>query len=133
VQDPIPPRPTDPASTSPRDPLAGYESHLTPLVNASLGVGEPEPVGRHRADALAALVGGRALADRLTAMRWVTVAEALAHGAPVAHVAAALGLEIDEVAAGLRSWADGQHQHAGLSAAARAEVHALPDDREAGR
>ena len=49
-------------------------------------------------------------------MRWVTVAEALAYGTPVAHVAAALGLGIDEVAADLRSWADRQHQHARMSA-----------------
>ena len=59
------------------------------------------------------------------AMRWVTVAEALACGAPLAHVAAALGLEPDEVAAGLGSWVDGQHQHGSLSAAARDEVRAL--------
>jgi hypothetical protein len=107
------------------DPLTGYEEHVASLVRARLGVGEPEPLGRLRADALDALVCGQALADRLTAMRWVTVAEALADGAPIAHVGAALGLEIDEVAAGPRSWADGQHLHAGMSPAARNEVHAL--------
>jgi hypothetical protein len=40
-------------------------------------------------------------------------------------VAAALGLGIDEVAAGLRSWTDGQHQHARMSASPRDGVHAL--------
>jgi hypothetical protein len=55
----------------------------------------------------------------------VTVAEALAYGAPLGHVAAAMGLEVDEVAVGLRSWADGQHEHGGMSAAARDEAYAL--------
>jgi hypothetical protein len=36
-----------------------------------------------------------------------------------------MGLEPDEVAAGLGSWVDGQHQHGSLSAAARDEVRAL--------
>jgi hypothetical protein len=61
-------------------------------------------------------------------MRWVTVAEALAYGAPLADVAAAMGLEPVEVAAGLRSWADGQHQHAGLSAAGRDEIYGLLEE-----
>jgi hypothetical protein len=133
VQDPIPTRPADPASTSLRDRLAGYESHLTPLVNTRLAGGEPEQVGHLRADALDALVYGQALCNRLPAMRSVTVAEALSYGAAVSHVAAALGLEIDEVAAGLRSWADGQHKHASMTTAARDEVHALLDDREVGQ
>ena len=55
----------------------------------------------------------------------MTVADALTYGAPLAHVAAALSLDPDEVAAGLRSWADGQHEHAGMTAAARDEVYAL--------
>jgi hypothetical protein len=122
VQDPIPTRPADLASTSLRDLIAGHEPHITPLVNTRLGVGAPEPVGRLRADALDALVCRQALSDPLTAMGLVTVAEALAYGAPVPHLAA-----------GLRSWADGQHQHASMSAAAHDEVHALLDDQEVSR
>jgi hypothetical protein len=133
VQDPIPTRPTDPANTSPRDPLTGNESHLTSLIHARLGNGEPEPVGRPRADALDALACGQTLCERLTTVRWVTAGEALAHGASAVRVAATLGLEIDEVAARRRSWAGGQHQRAGLSAAARDELRALLNDREAGR
>ena len=133
MQDPNSTRPTDPAGTSLPNLLAGCKSHLTTLVNTRLGVAEPAPADRLRAAALDALVYGQALADRLTAMRWVTVAEALAHGAPVAHVAAALGLETDEVAAGRRSWAKGQHQHADTPAAAPDEAHPLLDDREVGR
>ena len=74
----------------------------------------------------------RTVADRLTATRCLTATETPMHGASAVHVVAALGPEIDE-AAGPRSWADGPHQHAGMSAAARDEVPPLLDDREAGR
>jgi hypothetical protein len=114
--------------------LGGYdELHLAPLVQARRGVGEPEHVGRLRAGALASLVCGQTRADQPMALRSLTAAEALGHGASAVHLATALNLEIDEVTTGLRSRADGQHQHAGMSAAARDQVHALLDDREAGR
>ncbi len=72
MQDLVPPRPADTASTSPGDLIAGYEAHLTPLIHARFGAGEPEQVGRLRADALDALVCGRTLAERLMPMRRVT-------------------------------------------------------------
>jgi hypothetical protein len=81
----------------------------------------------------AALDCGQAMADRLTTKRRVTIAEDLAYVTPFAHVAAALNLKIAEVAAGLRSPANRQHQHAGMPAAARNEVHALPNNRGGGR
>ena len=55
----------------------------------------------------------------------MSVVDALTCGAPLGDVAAAMGLEPEEVAAGLRSWADGQREHAGMSAAARDAVYAL--------
>jgi hypothetical protein len=122
VHSPIPTRPANMASTSQRDPLAGHQAHLTSLTHTRLGVREPEPVGGLRADAPAALVCGRALAKRLTAMRWVPAA-----------TTTALCLEIDEVAARPRPSADGQHQHADMSAAARNEIQPLLNDREVGR
>jgi hypothetical protein len=67
------------------------------------------------------------------ALRWVTAAEAPAHEPAAVHVATALGLQIAEVAAGPRSWADAPHQHAGRSAAARDEIHPLLDDRKVSR
>jgi hypothetical protein len=81
----------------------------------------------------ATLVCGQALADRLTTKRRVAIAEALAYVTPITHVAAALDLEIAELAAGLRSPANRHHQHTCIPAAARDEVHALPDNREGGR
>jgi hypothetical protein len=133
VQDPTQTRPANMASTSPCDPLAGHEAHLTSLTHARLGIREPEPVGRLRADALAAPVCGRAPAHRLTAMRWASDGETPGHGAPAIHMTPAPGPEIDKIANGPRSRADGQHQHASMSAAAHDEVHPLPDDREAGQ
>jgi hypothetical protein len=62
------------------------------------------------------------------AMRWVTAVDALTYGATLKHTAAAIGLEVEELAVGLRTWADGQHQHAGMSAAARDEAYALPGE-----
>ena len=41
------------------DLLTGYEEHLASLVHARLGVDDPEPVGRLRADAHHALVRGQ--------------------------------------------------------------------------
>jgi hypothetical protein len=118
-------RPRDLSGVPLRELLDAWHAHLTPLVNARHGLGEPELAGRLRGDALDMLACGQALADQILAMRWVTVAEALVYGAPLADVAAAMGLEVDEVAAGLRSWADGQDQHAGMTAAARDDVYAL--------
>ena len=57
--------------------------------------------------------------------RWVTAVDAIANGAQLEHVARAMGLDVDEVTAGLRSWADGQHDRCGMSAAARDDVYAL--------
>jgi hypothetical protein len=106
-QAPIPTRRTDLSSTWLRDLPAGYESHLTPLAHARRCVDEPEPVGRLGTDALAPLVCGQTLADRLMAMRWVAAAEALPHEASGVHVATALGPQTAE----LGSRADGQQQH----------------------
>jgi hypothetical protein len=69
----------------------------------------------------------------MTAIRWATAAEAPASAAPVAHVAAAFGRQIDEVAAGLHSWADRQHHHPSMSATARDVVHSLLENTEVGR
>jgi hypothetical protein len=101
------------------------------LIHARLGVHEPEPAGRLRADTLATPLRRQAPAHPLTAMRWTIAAKARAHEAPAIHVTPALGPEIDNIATGPRSRVDGQHQHASMSAAAHDEIHPLPDDREA--
>lgn len=134
---PPPVRPADLANVSLTELLDAYHSHQAPLVRARHGIGEPAPVGRLRGHALDELACGQAVADRVLAGRWVTVADALRYAAPIAHVAAAMGLEPVEVVAGLRSWADGQLQlhrdtggQLGISPAEHDEVLALV---EAGR
>jgi hypothetical protein len=90
VQDPAQTRPADTASTSQHDRLAGHQAHLIPLTRARLGIREPEPAGRLRADALDALGGERTLT-----MRWASDAETLAHEASIVPVAAALSVARD--------------------------------------
>lgn len=52
MQDPIQTRPADLTGASLRDLLAGYESHLTSLVDTRIGVDEPDQVGLLHTDAL---------------------------------------------------------------------------------
>jgi hypothetical protein len=59
------------------------------------------------------------------AMRWVAAVETLTYGATLEHTATAMSLEVEELTVGLRMWADGQHQHCGMSTAALDEVYAL--------
>lgn len=117
-------RPDDLAGASLRELLDAWHSHIAPLVDARYDIGDLSS-GRLARYALDALAAGQALTDELMAMRWVTAVDALTYGAPMRHVAGAMGLDVDEVTAGLRSWADGQHEHAGMTAAARDEMYAL--------
>lgn len=70
--------------------------------------GSAVPAADIAAHAVAALATQHALADRILQSRWVTVRDALTHGATVDDVAAAMGLDVDEVVVGLGSWAAGQ-------------------------
>lgn len=117
-------RPGDLSTSSARVLLERWHRHLGPVVDARCGIGDPLPAERIARHALEVLATGEALAEAVTRSRWATAVDALAHGAQLDHVATAMGLEVDEIAAGLRSWADGQHEHCGMSAAARDEVYA---------
>lgn len=118
-------RPSDLHAVSLRELLDAWHSHTGPLVDARHGIGEPKPAGRLARHALDALAVGEALAQRMTSARWVTVTDALANGATVDLVAEAMGLEVDEVVAGLRSWASGQHRHGLMTDTQQADVLAL--------
>ena len=52
---------------------------------------------------------GQAVVDTFGNERWPLVRRALTFGADTGEVAAALGLDVDEVAAGLVSWAWREH------------------------
>jgi hypothetical protein len=87
--------------------VEAYNTHqYEVLVARRVGSGDPDAVFVHAVAALALL---HALVDRLQAARWSTIRAALAADASrAADVASACGLDGSEVAAGLRSWADGQ-------------------------
>lgn len=102
-----------------------YHVHVAPLVDARHGIGEPVPPGQLAGHAIAALAAQHALAERALHSRWCNAVEALTYGATLDQVAASMDLTVDEVSVGLRSWADGQRHHGGLSDAERDEVYVL--------
>ncbi|OLT12244.1 hypothetical protein BJF78_24590 [Pseudonocardia sp. CNS-139] len=100
-------RPADLGGSGPEDLLQAWSGHGRALVYDRCGIERLTRTDavRHALDELAT---GQALADYVTRGRWATVAQGLVYGATVSQVAVAMGLDVDEVAAGLRSWADGQ-------------------------
>ena len=111
----IPAFPTQPAEVPDGAPVAelvaSYSDHLRVVLVNGLQLDDPEAgdeVVRHGLAALALL---HALVDRLQASRWATMRDVLASDvARAPEVAAACALDGSEVAAGLRSWAAGQHR-----------------------
>lgn len=107
-------------------------AHTMALVDHRHGL-VPLTGERYVAHNLAALAYCTALGDRLLGGRWVHAREALAAGATVGQVAAAMGMEPDELCAGLVEWAEGQCWHGLITHADHAEVLALvdvPDETE---
>jgi hypothetical protein len=85
------------------------------------------------AHSLAELAYGAALSERALFGRWVVACEALNAGASTEQVAAAMGLDADELHAGLRAWAHGQLRFGHMTPARHAEVLALlPEQAEGG-
>lgn len=117
--------PADLAGLSRRELLDALDAHHRVLVDARHGIGNPQPPGRARAAALDALAYGRALAEAALRHEWLAQVEALEHGATLADVAAASGLDPDEVLAGVRSRVAGQVEHAGMSTATADRILAL--------
>jgi broad specificity phosphatase PhoE len=97
------------------------------LTNARYGIGHVHPPARLREFALVALAAARALADLLLRFEPWTQLDALRAGATLADVAAASGLTVDEVLAGLRSRLAGQVEHGLMGADVADELHALID------
>jgi len=81
------------------------------------------------AHAVGALVYSHALSERALHPRWSIAVDALSAGATVEAVGAAMGgLEPDELRAGLRRWADGQHHEGLITEARRRQARALVSD-----
>jgi hypothetical protein len=110
----VPPLPTRPdevtADATVAELLAAYQRHLALAVMARAAADHD---ARH---ALAALAVGQAIVDSFAVERWPLVRDALEGGATADDAGAALGgLEVDEISAGLTSWAQREHRAGGLS------------------
>ena len=111
----FPTRPADvPEAATVRELLDAYHWHLALAVGGRSARSAPD--GLHARHAVAALAIGQVVVDTFVAERWPLVRDALARGVETLAVGGALGgLEVDEVAAGLTSWADRAHRSGGLS------------------
>lgn len=118
-----PTRPSDVPDAMPLPEIADrYHDHTGALVYHRHNLGDRLTGDQVAAHALAALVYQHALAERARYSRWCHVRDALRSGASVATVARAMGLDPDEVAAGLLSWADKQHRFSHITDDEHAEA-----------
>ncbi|MCX6463783.1 MAG: hypothetical protein NTW05_09340 [Pseudonocardiales bacterium] len=100
------------------------------LVDSRHGIGTPRTPTDVRQAALGALAIARALAALLLRFEWVAQLDALRAGATLGEVAAACGLDVDEVLAGLRSRLAGQVEHGVMPREVVDELHRLIDGAE---
>lgn len=122
--------PADLADATRRELLDAHAAHEGRLVDARAGIGAALPPGRLTRHALDALATGRALADSVLRWEWLAMVEALTYGAPLVDVAAACGLDVDEVLAGLHARIGAQLQHGAMTRATADEVLALLERAE---
>lgn len=99
--------------------------HEGRLVDARNNIGEPLPAEVVAAHGLAALAIQHHIAARVLYSRWTNARDALTYGATVDQVADAMGLDRDELVAGLTRWADQQLRQRLITAAEHAAVLAL--------
>ena len=130
--------PTRPGEIPHNIPLRGlavaYDRHALRIVEHRHGIGVPLTVTDARMAALAALAYQHALAERALHSRWSIATDALAAGATLDTVGAAMGgLEADEVRFELRRWAGDQHREGLMDDARRDEVLRLADGQGGAR
>ena len=107
----FPTTPADiPALVTVDELFTAYDEHLFAAVAARAA---REPDARH---AVVALTIGEAIVRTFLNERWQLVRDALAGGASADDAGAALGgIEVQEVAAGLTSWAEREHRRGRLT------------------
>lgn len=120
----FPTTPSDVPDSTYREIVEAHLSHVTFLVNAHHGIGEPVPAAGLAVHAVSALATQHALAERVLQTRWASARDALTYGASADDTAAAMGLDVDELTFGLRSWAAGQFREHLLT---RAQYDAVAD------
>lgn len=85
-------------------------AHSMALLDHRYGISDPLPAGEFVGHVLAELAISAVLADRVTRGRWVLVRDALAAGATVEQVAAAIGADVAGIRIGLGLWASNQRR-----------------------
>ena len=117
-----------------RDLVVTYDRHALRIVEHRHGIGRPLTTERRLGHALAALAYQYALAERALHSRWSIATDALAAGATLRQVGAAMGgLDADRVRYSLRWWVDYQHQEGLMDDARRDEVRRLADGQGGAR
>lgn len=102
------------------------QEHRTALFDHRYGI-EHLSDAQRAGHALAEMAYSTALSERALYGRWVVACEALDAGATHQQVATALGLDVEELRVGLRSWARSQHRLGLIDDTRHAEVLALSD------
>ncbi len=131
----LPTRPGDiPDNVPLRDLVVTYDRHALRIVEHRHGIGRPLTTERRLSHALAALAYQHALAERVLYSRCSIATDALAAGASLATVGAAMGgLESDEVRYALRRWASDQHLQGLMEDARYDQVVRLADGQGGAR
>jgi hypothetical protein len=87
-----------------------YQQHRWALLDHRHGLSEPLGADEFRRHALAVLVYQAALVERAGVGRWVAAIDALAANTDPQAVAAAMGLDVEQLRIGIGVWASGQHR-----------------------
>ncbi len=128
----LPTRPGDiPHNVPLRDLVVTYDRHALRIVEHRHGIGRPLTTERRLSHALAALAYQHALAERALHSRWSIATDALAAGASLDTVGAAMGGL--EVRFALIRWAHWQHREGLMDDARRDEVLRLADGQGGAR
>jgi len=131
----VPTRPGDiPHNVPLRDLCVTYDRHALRIVEHRHGIGRPLTTERRLGHALAALAYQHALAERALYSRWSIATDALAAGASLDTVGAAMGWlnTGDRVGDALRWWAGDQHRQGLMDDARRDEVLRLAGGGQGG-
>ena len=131
----LPTRPGDiPHNVPLRDLAVAYHRHTLRLIEHRHGIGDPLTTEQLRVHALAALAYQHALVERVLYSRCSIATDALAAGATLGQVGAAMGgLEPEQVRYTVRRWAISQHRQGLMEDARRDEVLRLAGDQRGAR
>lgn len=121
------PRPEQFESSPRRDLLDALTDAEAIIVDAQHGIGTRRNRESVADAALLALAVARALVAVLLTREWLVQLDALRAGAPLAAVAAACGLDVDEVPAALRARIGEETDRGSLSRSTAGELLALLD------